>query len=289
MAIELHLATGAAATIALGGAFFGRHLIASRLRAARDEHGNRPALWNRFYEVDWGDTTTNNYGYAPAEEDHPQRFQREMYRQLLHRLDALRGPSEQFKLLEVSCGRAGGLEAFLEAGGERFDATGLDVAQSAIDWCRAHYSRPALRFVQGSALELPFEDDSFDVILNVEASNDYGDRPRFLAEVARVLKDDGVFLYADTCWEAKLAQREAEFRAAGFSARFDDITANVAEACRRDSPRRRDVIGRHAPLLVRIALRPQLENYAAVEGTRKYDAFAAGKRRYLMTAATKSA
>ena len=33
-----------------------------------------------FYALDWGDTATNNYGFAPADEDHPQRFQRQMYR-----------------------------------------------------------------------------------------------------------------------------------------------------------------------------------------------------------------
>lgn len=286
--IPIPLATGAAATIAVGGVLLGRHLFASRLRAARDSHDRRPALWNRFYAVDWGDTTTNNYGFAPAAEDHPQRFQREMYRQLLHRLEALRGTERPLRLLEVSCGRAGGLEAFLEAGGERFTATGLDVARPAIDYCRAHYRRPGLDFVHGSALDLPFEDGSFDVVLNVEASNDYGDRPRFLSEAARVLRDDGVFLYADTCWETKVDRRIEEFREAGFDAVFDDITANVAEACREDSPRRRAVLERHAPLFAKIAFGPQLENYAAVEGTRKYNAFASAKRRYLMTAATKS-
>ena len=278
-------AIGAAA---IGAALLGRKLVATRLRSARDRHDRRPALWNKFYEVDWGDTTTNNYGYAPAAETHPQRFQREMYRQLLNRLPKRPG-KKPLKLLEVSCGRGGGLEAFLEAGGGRFDATGLDVAHSAIAWCNANYLvGERLHFVQGSALDLPFPDASFDVVLNVEASNDYGDRPRFLDEVARVLKPDGVFLYADTCWEWKQDQRKAEFAAAGFKATFDDITPNVAVACREDSPRRRNVIRRHSPLLARLALGAQLENYAAVEGSRKYKAFANGTRRYLMTAATRS-
>jgi ubiquinone/menaquinone biosynthesis C-methylase UbiE len=274
--------------VAVGAALIGRRLIASRWRSARNQHARRPALWNKFYAVDWGETTTNNYGFAPADEAHPQRFQREMYRQLFSRLPK-RSAKKPLKLLEVSCGRGGGLEAFLEAGEGRFDATGLDVAHSAIAYCNGHHAvGDSLRFVQGSALDLPFPDASFDVVLNVEASNDYGDRPRFLREVARVLKPDGLFLYADTCWAWKQDQREAEFEAAGFDARFDDITPNVAVACREDSPRRRAVIRRHAPLLARLALGRQLENYAALEGSGKYKAFADGKRRYLMTAATRS-
>ena len=95
------------------------------------------------------------------------------------------------RLLEVSCGRGGGLSALLSQAPE-IEATGLDVAQSAVDFCRKSYGESEkLHFVQGSALELPFPDASFDIVLNVEASNDYGDRPRFFREAARVLKPDG--------------------------------------------------------------------------------------------------
>ena len=38
----------------------------------------------------------------------------------------------------------------------------------------------------------------------------------------------------------------------------------------------------------RLFLKSQLENYAAVEGSRKFKAFAEGRRTYLMTAAVKA-
>ena len=277
-------AAGAAALVALGGgAAFRRYL-----RGARDDHGKRPALWNRFYAMDWGDTTTNNYGFAPADGDHPQRFQHQMYRELLRRLQAKRPLTPGLKLLEISCGRGGGLDAFLAAAPGVFDATGLDVAGSAIAHNRAAYGESGnLRFVEGSALDLPFADGSFDVVLNVEASNDYGDRPRFFAEVARVLKLDGVFVYTDSFRTGHVAQMKAELAAAGFIAEFDDVTANVAEACRLDSPRRRELIRRQAPLAARLALKRQLANYAGIEGSNKYRQFAERRRAYLMTAATR--
>ena len=135
---------------------------------------------------------------------------------------------------------------------------------------------------------MPFADDSFDVVLNVEASNDYGDRARFFREVARVLKPGGTFLYTDTFRPGRADEMKREIAAAGFHADFEDITANVAEACRLDSPRRRKVIRNHAPLLGRLFFRRQLENYAAIEGSKKYRAFAEGRREYLMTAARKA-
>jgi len=259
------------------------------LRSARDDHGKRPALWNRFYAHDWGETTTNNYGFAPAEGDDPQRFQHQMYREMLSMLEARRPLTPGLKLLEVSCGRGGGLAAFLARAPGIFDATGLDVAASAIKFCRATYGEgDGLRFVEGSALDLPFDAASFDVVLNVEASNDYGNRPRFFGEVARVLKPDGVFLYTDTCYADRRDGLEQDMATAGFATEFKDITTNVVEACRADSPRRRAVIRSQAPLLARLVLGRQLENYAAVEGSKKFAKFANGRRTYLMTAAVKA-
>jgi ubiquinone/menaquinone biosynthesis C-methylase UbiE len=279
---------GAVAATAVA-ATAGSHALRRTLRNARDDHRKRPALWNRFYAMDWGDTTTNNYGFAPAEGDHPQRFQHQMYRELLRLLKNKRPDETDLKLLEVSCGRGGGLNAFVSAAPGLFDATGLDVAASAIAFCRATYGESdRLRFVEGSALDLPFADASFDVLLNVEASNDYGDRPRFFAEVARVLKSNGVFVYTDSFRVAQAAEMKSELAAAGFTAEFTDVTANVAEACRLDSPRRRELIRRKAPLVGRLMFERQLNNYAAVEGSNKYRQFAEGRRAYLMTAATKA-
>lgn len=280
-----HVIVVAATGLALG--IMIAKLLGVALRRARDDHAKRPALWNRFYAIDWGDTTTNNYGYAPAEGEHPQRFQHQMYLQLLQRLRETRTIKPGLKLLEVSCGRGGGLNALL-ASSPDIDATGLDVAHSAVDFCRKAYGESdRLRFVQGSALDLPFADASFDAVLNVEASNDYGDRGRFFREVARVLKPNGVLLYADTMKQGRREGMEQDLVAAGFRADFRDITSNVAEACRLDSPRRREVIRRHAPMLGRLLLKRQLHNYAAIEGSSKFDAFVARRRTYLMTAATK--
>ena len=283
--IMLGIGGAASAAFALAG---GPKGVRRYLRQLRDDHSRRPALWNRFYALNWGETTTNNYGFAPAEGDHPQRFQHQMYRELLELLKAERPLEPGLKLLEISCGRGGGLNAFLSAAPGVFDATGLDVAGSAIAFCRANYGEvDRRRFVEGSALDLPFPDASFDVVLNVEASNDYGDRPRFLAEVSRVLKPDGVFAYTDSFRSAQAEQMKEELTGAGFTADFIDVTGNVAEACRLDSPRRRDVIRRQAPLVARLMFRRQLENYAGVEGSSKHRQFTEHRRAYLMTAAIK--
>ncbi|WP_300975299.1 class I SAM-dependent methyltransferase [Sphingomonas sp. LHG3406-1] len=273
------------ATLVIAGA--GR-AVQVYLRRLRDDHALRPTLWNRFYTLDWGETATNNYGFAPSDEDKaPDRFQRQMYREMLK---ALRASGKEFapgaRLLEVSCGRGGGLDAFLEAAGPgAFEATGLDVAASAVSYCQKQWTRrDGVTFVEGSAMDLPFPDASIDVLLNVEASNDYPDRQRFFAEVRRVLKADGVFLYADTEKRKNDGRIARELTEAGFAFELRDITGNVVQACREDTPRRRAVIAR-APLPARLLLKDELGNYAAIEGSTKFKRFASGERRYYLTAA----
>ena len=75
--------------------------------------------------------------------------------------------------------------------------TGLDLNAAGIDFCRKRHNLPGLDFVRGDAEDLPFADQSFDAVINVESSHCYPRFPRFLAEVARVLRPGGHFLYAD--------------------------------------------------------------------------------------------
>ena len=63
---------------------------------------------------------------------------------------------------------------------------------------------------------------------------------------------------------------------AGLKTDFDDITPNVAEPCRLDGRRRRDVIRSRAPFVANLPLGTRLDNLAAVEGGRKYNALAQG-------------
>ena len=47
------------------------------------------------------------------------------------------------------------------------------------------------------AMNLPFPDGAFDVVFCLEAAHSFADKPRFVAEAARVLKPGGTLLLAD--------------------------------------------------------------------------------------------
>src|SRR6266550_177468 len=100
----------------LGPWAFRRHM-----RRLRSDHRTRWTLWNHFYAMNLGDTTTNNYGFAPADGADPQRFQHQLYRELLKLLEGNAPDRRPLRLLEVSCGRGGGLGALLAAAPDTFD------------------------------------------------------------------------------------------------------------------------------------------------------------------------
>lgn len=78
---------------------------------------------------------------------------------------------------------------------------GVDIAAGPVSMVRHRLEllgAPAEGVVQGSALELPFDDGSFDLVYSIGCLHHTGDIARAVAEVRRVLRDGGsavVMLY----------------------------------------------------------------------------------------------
>jgi ubiquinone/menaquinone biosynthesis C-methylase UbiE len=140
-----------------------------------------------------------NFGY---EEDPPMALplnasdERNRYCIQLYHVTASQVDLTGKNVLEVSCGAGGGASYIMRTLGPA-SYTGLDLNPASIAKCRKSHDLPGLDFVQGDAQNLPFPDESFDAVINVEASHQYLDFARFLAEVARVLRPRGHFLYTD--------------------------------------------------------------------------------------------
>ncbi|AGB20794.1 methylase involved in ubiquinone/menaquinone biosynthesis [Mycobacterium sp. JS623] len=155
-----------------------------------------------------------NYGYEEdppmdvplSAADEPNRFPIQLYHRTASQVD-INGK----QVLEVGCGHGGGA-SYLFRTLHPASYTGLDLNSAGIDFCRNRHKLAGLEFRQGDAEDLPFADQSFDAVINIESSHLYPRFPRFLAEVARVLRPGGHFLYADARpshdiaeWEEALA------------------------------------------------------------------------------------
>jgi ubiquinone/menaquinone biosynthesis C-methylase UbiE len=238
----------------------------------RPRHRRREHRYDLLYSLPWGEATTNNYGFAPAETDGPERFQLQLYAELLKLLEDTGGIGAVERVLEISCGRGGGLSlvaARLPAGAQ---IVGLDYSSHALRFCRRRYAALTnVGFVQAHSLKLPFADRSFDLVLNVEASHVYRNDPVFLREVGRLLGPHGRFLYADYRKRRDLQTLEGMLRAAGFAGPLRDITGNVVRACELDSDRRRALIRSGLPAWAYLLGRRRLERYAGIPGTASFE------------------
>ena len=100
------------------------------------------------------------------------------------------------KVLEVGCGRGGGA-SFIKRYLKPRSLTGIDFSEKNISFCHQKQQLSGLNFELGDAESLQFDDNSFDAVINVESSHCYQQTAKFFAEVYRVLRPNGHFLFTD--------------------------------------------------------------------------------------------
>lgn len=88
-----------------------------------------------------------------------------------------------------------GWGGFLVAGKAR-QVVGVDRDVEAVGFCRRRWTEENMEFVEGSVLALPFENESFDVVMCMEAIEHFSveDGERYLAELRRVCRPGGVLV-----------------------------------------------------------------------------------------------
>jgi ubiquinone/menaquinone biosynthesis C-methylase UbiE len=195
--------------------------------------------------------------------------------QLYHHV-AAQAPLGGKDILEVSCGHGGGA-AYITRTFRPRRYIALDLNPVAVQFCQEHHRMDGLIYQQGDAEHLPFEANSFDAVINVEASHCYPNFPRFLEEVARVLRPGGHFLYADfrfadsrAEWEEALAKCPLQIE------RTRIINAEVLRGMDRNSARSMELIARHLPRFLHGLGR----DFAGVKGSRIYNALVSGELTY---------
>lgn len=95
--------------------------------------------------------------------------------------------------LEVGCGR-GSLSAYFSDAG--FKCTLLDISPSVIDIAKQIFSKNALhaQFIVGDVYDLPFDDNSFDIVFSIGLLEHLEDVEKPMWEQVRVLEDGGLFI-----------------------------------------------------------------------------------------------
>lgn len=97
------------------------------------------------------------------------------------------------KVLDAACGEGYGSKILAEAAKS---VIGLDISEEAVKDANIKYGNEKLSYINGSIQKLPFEEDSFDVIVSFETIEHVNEKCQqdFLREIMRVLKPDGTLI-----------------------------------------------------------------------------------------------
>lgn len=104
-------------------------------------------------------------------------------------------------ILDVGCG-IGGSTLYLA---EKFAAKASGITLSSVQASRATQRAQEanlseqVKFLQANALDMPFADQTFDLVWSLESGEHMPDKAKFLAECYRVLKPQGKFIMATWC------------------------------------------------------------------------------------------
>ena len=112
-------------------------------------------------------------------------------------------------VIDVGCGAGTDLLLAARAVGPRGRAIGVDMTEGMLrkaGAAAAEAGLPNVELRRGDSLELPVESAAADVVISNGVLNLAPDKRRAFAEVLRVLRPGGLFLYADIAVAAELPE-----------------------------------------------------------------------------------
>ena len=166
---------------------------AEAVNVARDYYNSADA--DNFYSNIWGGEDIH-IGIYESEDEPIRAASRRTVERVASRLNGL-GPES--RVLDIGAGYGGSARFLAQSYGCRVVALNLSDVENernrALNEQRG--LEHAIEVVEGSFEDVPYKDDSFDVVWSQDAILHSGERGKVFAEVSRVLGEDGEFVFTD--------------------------------------------------------------------------------------------
>ena len=136
---------------------------------------------------------------------------------------------ENNKVLDVASGT--GYGAFnMKSKINSIDITGVELDEMAVEYVNFTYGNKAgIKYLQGSILNLPFEDKTFDVVTSFETIVHVEDDKGQVKEVLRVLKDGGLYIVSTpNAWSEHLFGK-TKYHVRDYN--YEQITSLLSDYC----------------------------------------------------------
>jgi ubiquinone/menaquinone biosynthesis C-methylase UbiE len=233
---------------------------------------------NNFSEVD---IVLMNYGYAGLDDsnstdldisNHEERYCLQLYHHVASKIDL-----EGLDVLEVGCGRGGGA-AFIKDYWRPNSMNAIDYSEGNIKLCDEKLLGSGVSFRVGDAESLPFDNNSFDAVVNIESSHCYGHEKRFFSEVARVLRPAGYFLFADFRPQENISVTQKRLEVAGLKMiNYEKITSNIIKSMNLEEKRKLNSIKEKVPRFFPTSI---AKWFVGAQDTPMYNALKTGEQEY---------
>lgn len=115
----------------------------------------------------------------------------EIYGEHLARYEASRQLVKDKIVLDVASGSGYGTELLSRDAKKVY---GVDVSAEAIEYSKKHFGKKNIEYIVGNGDELPLDSASVEVVTSFETIEHIENYKKFLKEVKRVLKKDGMFV-----------------------------------------------------------------------------------------------
>ncbi|MEI6850176.1 MAG: class I SAM-dependent methyltransferase, partial [archaeon] len=101
------------------------------------------------------------------------------------------------KVLELGVGNGKTLKSIVKDKPKSISA--IDFSKKAIDICKSEFRDKKIEFIEGDVNDLPFEDESFDMVVCYYVLNNLNkdDQIKTVKEIHRVLSNNGKVLFED--------------------------------------------------------------------------------------------
>ncbi|PJE65270.1 class I SAM-dependent methyltransferase, partial [Candidatus Saccharibacteria bacterium CG10_big_fil_rev_8_21_14_0_10_47_8] len=114
-----------------------------------------------------------------------------MYAEHMVRYQAAGSLVKDKVVLDIACGSGYGSSILARQAAR---VMGVDLSEPAIEYAQQNYGAANIGFRVGDATDIPIGDESVDVVVSFETIEHIPDYKKFLKEVRRVLKAEGLFI-----------------------------------------------------------------------------------------------